>query len=446
MLLTNTIRKHVSDDLRPYTCYLPRCPEVQTLFATFQAWKIHVFSGHKSLPKWECMLCDPADIFSDKDSFTKHAQLCHSDELEGESVDDLVEACEFVEEPILDKCPICSIHEDTWLKKRASDQHFDLRNSTFIEHIGACIHEFSLLALPTSAIEDAVKERSAAPTGASNLDSRSSLSSLTFSDRGQDYPGFGEVDKSHLDKLELLPRERINSWFTNLGAAGGPFESSLDDFPLASDDDTDEDENSLRPLVADRLVKSAFESTPFKFMPEGVIQDLITEDIIRKTLYVTEPPSEEDNEMIHFIETRAKKTFAIVVLTRPSNTKRVMELLRRKGIDDSRLPIKDRRKLGRRPWAAEFYDDQWKFFAPIFSTHNCPNDLAEYDILPFVSRNEGFKKHSFGLVSKYLLHRNHMVPVSGYNRVELPKGGLLISTGTFGRHSIRCKRDKGNGG
>ena len=213
-ILTNTIRKHVSDDLRPYTCFLPDCTEMQPLFGTFQEWETHVLSGHRSLSAWECIFCDPVSLFTDKILFTKHAQLQHNDELQGENFDDFISTCEILDKPTFTKCPICSIHEDAWLRRRVSDQHFDLQNSTFLEHIGVCMHQFSLLALPARPDEDEEGQRSSALTGASNLDSRSSLSSLIFSDLEQDRPGFSNTEKSYVDMLKPVPfnEHKIEDW------------------------------------------------------------------------------------------------------------------------------------------------------------------------------------------------------------------------------------------
>jgi hypothetical protein len=146
--------------------------------------------------------------------FTKHAQLQHKDELQGENFDDFIATCEILDRPTFTKCPICSIHEDEWFKRRVSDQHFDLQNSTFLEHIGVCIHRFSLLALPARPDEDVEGQRSSALTGASNLDSRSSLSSLIFSDLEQGRPGFSNTEKSYVDMLKPVPfnEHKIEDW------------------------------------------------------------------------------------------------------------------------------------------------------------------------------------------------------------------------------------------
>jgi nucleoside phosphorylase len=221
LIVTNTIRKHVSNDLRPYTCYLLNCTEVQPLFGTFHAWETHISSGHGSLPKWECILCDPVSRFANKISFTEHSRQQHHEELEGENIDDFMDTCEVLDGPTLKECPICSIHEDAWLRKRVSERQFDMQNSTFIEHIGTCMHDFSLLSLPSRSDEEAEKGRSSAPTGASNLDSRSSLSSLAFSDCEEDRPGFSKTEKSYVDELEPVPlhKLKVEDWRANLEAA-----------------------------------------------------------------------------------------------------------------------------------------------------------------------------------------------------------------------------------
>jgi nucleoside phosphorylase len=236
---TNSTRKHVSDELWPYTCHLRNCENVQPLFGTFQAWKIHISSGHGSLPKWECILCNPVIVFIDKTSFTEHAKLQHYDELDGENINDFIETFEMLEGPSLEQCPICSIRAYVWSKRKLEEQDFDPLNATFIEHIGTCMHDFSLLALPARLDEDAPKERSSALGGVSNPDSRSSLNSLDFPHRDTDRPGFSKVTKAYVESLEPMPlsKHKVEDWQAAIVAVG-LLDVPVVDKSLATDETT----------------------------------------------------------------------------------------------------------------------------------------------------------------------------------------------------------------
>jgi nucleoside phosphorylase len=223
---------------------LRNCEDVQPLFGTFQVWKNHISSGHGSLPKWECILCNPVIVFTDKTSFTEHAKLQHYDELEGENINDFIETFETLERPSLEQCPICSIRQDVWSKRNIEEQDFDPLNATFIEHIGTCMHDFSLLALPARPDEDAQKERISAPGCVSNPDSRSSLSSLNFPHRDKDRPGFSKVNKAYVDSLKPMPlsKHKVEDWQAVIAAMG------LADVPVVDESSATDETTTPRRL------------------------------------------------------------------------------------------------------------------------------------------------------------------------------------------------------
>lgn len=189
-----------------------------------------------------------------------------------------------------------------------------------------------------------------------------------------------------------------------------------DDSSSSSSEDETDCQPQLRSLIRDKLLKSAFDKTPHNFVPERTIEGIITEDIIKRSLKITNP-SNKENEVVEFVKTRAKKTFAIVVFSKQDDIMSVIRSLKRRGIDDSQLPIKNKERLGSKDWASDFYEDQWRFFAPIFSTDNYNYDLEECHILPFVSKDMDSGRGSFGMVSKYLVHQNHLLPVSSHENM-----------------------------
>ncbi|KAK9434653.1 cyclopropane-fatty-acyl-phospholipid synthase [Metarhizium brunneum] len=65
-------KKHVSEDLEPYTCYLPDCPQDNRFFNTFKAWKTHVFSDHQVCRGWTCFFCQEPRNFAQESAFSAH--------------------------------------------------------------------------------------------------------------------------------------------------------------------------------------------------------------------------------------------------------------------------------------------------------------------------------------------------------------------------------------
>src|SRR5689334_1321521 len=88
----------------------------------------------------------------------------------------------------------------------------------------------------------------------------------------------------------------------------------------SSSEDYEEEEeeadprSQLRLLIRENSTLSAFDKTPHRFVPEGVIENMMTEDVIRSCLEINQPSKKAD-EIVEFIKSRAKKTFAIAILT-----------------------------------------------------------------------------------------------------------------------------------
>ncbi|CAN9349867.1 unnamed protein product [Alternaria alternata] len=179
---------------------------------------------------------------------------------------------------------------------------------------------------------------------------------------------------------------------------------------FAEDTDSDGEEEvtqpQLRTLLSDKLIKSAFDKTPHKFIPEGIVHELITEERIKVALGI-QVPSLEETKVVDFVRMRAKKIFAILVYIRPDDIRSALSLWIKNDMDDSHLPISFR-PTRRMPWLSEFCDEQWKFLAPVFSSIQYNHNLEEAHILPFVSKASDSGRGSFGVVSQYVVHKKHI--------------------------------------
>ena len=78
----------------------------------------------------------------------------HSGQFLEERMRDLVLSSQQQRSPTLDKCPVCSLLELTWRNDKANDPEYEVSASSFLEHIGGCLHKFSLRALPTPEQDD----------------------------------------------------------------------------------------------------------------------------------------------------------------------------------------------------------------------------------------------------------------------------------------------------
>jgi hypothetical protein len=186
----------VSDDLKPYTCYFPGCPLDNCFFDVFDSWEAHALSGHEVLKGWMCLFCDATDLITREEDFKEHIKSTHRDERAEIPLGHLLTACRVHEEPDLETCPVCSIDAKTWGMRKTRDVEFDLESPSFLRHIGKCMHDFTLLALPSTGLDGSDNEFSEVPAGVSHFDTRSSLSSVSlgFSARKEDRRGLAKSD------------------------------------------------------------------------------------------------------------------------------------------------------------------------------------------------------------------------------------------------------------
>lgn len=189
-------------------------------------------------------------------------------------------------------------------------------------------------------------------------------------------------------------------------------DSSNDSFSDSESSASSDEEggSTLRPLITDKLLESVFVKTPHRFIPEGTIHEIVTEEIVRASLDME--GSTKADGMVGFIMKRAKKVFSIVVYMKLDDIPGAIKWLKKNGVEDKTLPVKDPKTLSKRDWGSEFCENQWKFLAPTFSTTEYNHDLEKLHILPFVSGGSDSGRGSFGVVSQYTIHRNHLVPVS----------------------------------
>ncbi|KAF2011920.1 hypothetical protein BU24DRAFT_266342 [Aaosphaeria arxii CBS 175.79] len=195
-------------------------------------------------------------------------------------------------------------------------------------------------------------------------------------------------------------------------------------------------------------IKSEFDKTPHQFMPEGKVENYITRDTVLAALDLTDPRKKErkekkNEELVQFVLTKAMKIFAILVYTRldrsASHLRKAMEFFKKKNWGDKNLPFRyrdgelvpknaekdkceiwqqissagsvlaeEKGKTQSGTWRWDFCESQWMFLAPVFSTEEANHDLEEELILPFIKKHTDLHQGSFGLVSCYNIHENHL--------------------------------------
>ncbi|CZR61670.1 uncharacterized protein PAC_11567 [Phialocephala subalpina] len=125
-------RKHVANDLCPYTCVLEDCPTPYNLFVTQKEWNDHVMNDHP--PQWQCPCCggDPP-VFKSLSRITTHMMSKHPDAI-SDGLKDLLSAAE-INVMGITKCPLC-------------DSEGPQDSPELVEHVFQHVHSFSLCSLP----------------------------------------------------------------------------------------------------------------------------------------------------------------------------------------------------------------------------------------------------------------------------------------------------------
>ena len=123
-------RKHLANDISPYTCILENCPTPYKLFVTEKEWNEHFLDTHP--PKFQCIYCESTTL----DSLARlmsHFQVQHPEISDDDFADSLAKSAVHVMG--ITKCPLC-------------DSEDSPDSPELIEHILEHIHDFSLRSLP----------------------------------------------------------------------------------------------------------------------------------------------------------------------------------------------------------------------------------------------------------------------------------------------------------
>lgn len=196
-----------------------------------------------------------------------------------------------------------------------------------------------------------------------------------------------------------------------------------------------------KPGLPDQIY-AAFDISKFgdqdaKFLPEGSIESLISNDNMNSIIKIMGGQGvKKTGSLMQYILGRARKVFAIAVHSNIQGEDLVtaMNMLEQHNISDESLPLTEERlhylqhqelspgseypdagtsSCGEQIWTiariGSFLDNQWKFLAPVFSLEKLNHDLHQRAILPFTHKDEiSSGQGSFGKVFKCKIHELHM--------------------------------------
>jgi hypothetical protein len=216
-------------------------------------------------------------------------------------------------------------------------------------------------------------------------------------------------------------------------------------YPPSSDEDSDSSSDIAGSSLADRLYerfeKSVFDERSQQFLPQNALDELINATsivwgMLRGLGLPSDLLSTDDQALVEFIVSRAKRLFAISVMVLPTHESGstllgdAIRLFRRHQIDDSKLPfdesgdgilagLESEKSKSRRIWKPRiirtFHDSQWRVVVPIFTTdphaRSKAFNLPANTVLPFTKgglTHGGAFASVFEYELEYELHPSHI--------------------------------------
>lgn len=104
-------------------------PTGQPLLQHLQGVENTCLLGHQVCRGWTCFFCQEPRNFAQESAFSAHVKAFHQDAVSEAYLGDLSTACQIIDEPTLDMCPVCSMHEAAWRMKKTEISNRELTRS-----------------------------------------------------------------------------------------------------------------------------------------------------------------------------------------------------------------------------------------------------------------------------------------------------------------------------
>jgi hypothetical protein len=137
-------RKHLAEDICPYTCILEDCTCPQTLYVTREAWMGHMKKDHRTSQSWICFACVNPVEFSNKQDFIEHTRQQHKESVADHQILAITDMSARSTPFAINDCPLC---------KWAEGQEGETNSTLLLDHIAEHVHSFSLRSLPWAPTE-----------------------------------------------------------------------------------------------------------------------------------------------------------------------------------------------------------------------------------------------------------------------------------------------------
>ncbi|SCN82593.1 related to 1-phosphatidylinositol-4,5-bisphosphate phosphodiesterase [Fusarium fujikuroi] len=127
----NRWRKHLAEDIRPYTCIFDRCPTPDAYYSSRSMLEQHFRQDHP--PVWVCPLCDHGSVCPTMTEMMDHLHDTHAQDAR-EDISSIISSSAQTR-MCIESCPLCEVKGDT-------------DSPELIDHVFEHVHDFSLRSLP----------------------------------------------------------------------------------------------------------------------------------------------------------------------------------------------------------------------------------------------------------------------------------------------------------
>ncbi|PNP40737.1 hypothetical protein THARTR1_11239 [Trichoderma harzianum] len=135
----NRWKKHIAEDVCPYSCIIPGCPKLNILYIKKDDWKKHLLKDHDNIESWICFACNENVQFTEEAAFVAHLSQEHRDAITLDEIPTLKTACKRSTPAKIICCPLCY-----W----PAPEDGEVDKAALIDHIAEEVHVFSLRSLP----------------------------------------------------------------------------------------------------------------------------------------------------------------------------------------------------------------------------------------------------------------------------------------------------------
>ncbi|KAK4944599.1 general negative regulator of transcription subunit 5 [Elasticomyces elasticus] len=144
----NLWRKHLVENICPYTCIRSECPQPEATWLTRQAWIDHMNAEEHYIERcWKCLICADAVPYANRAELLTHTNEMHT-EVASDHISTLLDASLLPMSKSDVSCPLCRPNTNVSSEEASYD----------LDHIAEHIHTFALLSLPWAPDVPAIEE------------------------------------------------------------------------------------------------------------------------------------------------------------------------------------------------------------------------------------------------------------------------------------------------